>query len=219
MLKDIPYSVLKEDKRGSEILTLRDWYGSAFGDIAREYKLSPARVRQIYGKMKLKQIHLYIRHIAVALGHESTAAVGNEFSAANECYQELSYACAYLEKKYKDILDEYRAGEPGMAEQFLESLPPFRRKLRKKTISRIVEMRETEKATFIAIAEKLRITPEKAKHAYDMFYHQQVLDYVETLEKEAKSGDEKLAIWRRYFGPYRSAKNRYEMMLEEKENR
>lgn len=215
-MKDIPYSVLKEDGRGYEILTLRDQYNNTFADIAGEYGITPIRARQIYSRMKQRQISLYIRHISIALGYESTAEIRKDFSAANECYQEFSYACAYLEKKYKNILDEYRAGEPGIPAQFIESLPPFKRELSKKTISRIVEMREIEKATFLAIARELHITPEKAKHTYDAFYHRQVLAYVETLEKQAVSQDEKRAIWRRYWGGNKSAKKRYEMILEEK---
>lgn len=216
MLKDIPYSTMKKDKRGYEILTLRDQYDNSFAAIAKEYGISTARVRQIYSRMKRKQIHLYIRHISIALGHETTQQVKKVFDTAYECYWGFSYACAYLEQKYKDILEEYRAGEPGMSEQFVKNLPPFRRTLRPQAVSRIVELREGEGATFLAIAKELRLTPEKAKHTYDWFYNRQVLAYVVALLKEAKSFEEKRAIWRRYFGGHPSAKKRYERMLDEK---
>lgn len=215
-MRDIPYSSLKEDKRAYDIMVLRDQYNNTFTDIAKDYELSFIRVRQIYGRIKLKQIQLYVRHLSIALGYENTAEVRKLFKTANECYQDFSYACAYLEKKYKSILDGYRAGEPGMSERAIQNLPPLKRKLGKKTVSRIIEMRETEKATFSAIARELGITPEKAKHTYDNFYHQKVLTYVEALQKEAKSRDEMEAIWQRYFGKYRSAKRRYEMILNER---
>ncbi len=78
---------------------------------------------------------------------------------------------AYLEKKYKDILTEYRDGEPGMPTQFVKSMPPFKPNLSKKTVARVVEIREVEKASFLAIAKELRMTQAKAKHTYEMFYH------------------------------------------------
>lgn len=216
-MKDTPYSKLKEDRRAYDIMILRDQYHNPFTDIAGDYKISPIRARQIYSRIKIKQIQLYIRHISIALGYDNTAEVRKVFEAANECYQDFSYACAYLEKRYDRILDEYRAGEPGTSKQFIKNLPPLKGKLTKKTISRIVEMREAEKASFIAIAKELRITPEKAKHAYDDFYHQQVLEYVYTLQREAKGFDEKQAIWRRYFRNNQSPKKRYEMMMDERE--
>lgn len=215
-MKDIPYSVLKEDKRGYEILMLRDQYDNTFAAIARECGASTQWVRQIYSRMKMKQIRLYIRHISITLGHETTQQVNKIFTAARECYQDMPYACAYLEKKYKDILDKYRAGEPGMPEQFVKNLPPFRRTLRPQAVSRIVELREKEGAAFLAIAKELRLTPEKAKHTYDWFYNRQVLAYVDALQRGAKSFEEKWAIWCRYFGGRQSAKKHYERMLEEK---
>lgn len=162
-------------------------------------------------------MQLYIRHISIVLGYENTAEVRKVFEIANECYQGFSYACAYLEKKYKGILDEYRAGEPGVPELFIKKLPPIKRKLSKKMISRIIEMREIEKATYNMIAKEMRITPEKAKHTYDSFYHQKVLKHVEALKRKAKGEDEKWAIVRRYFGEYRSSKKTYEMILKENE--
>ena len=84
-------------------------------------------------------------------------------------------------------------------------------------ISRIIEMREIEKATYNMIAKEMRITPEKAKHTYDSFYHQKVLKHVEALKRKAKGEDEKWAIVRRYFGKYRSSKKTYEMILKENE--
>lgn len=218
-MKDIPYSVLKKDRRGFEILTLHDSYEHTFKEIADKYGISTIRARQIYNRMKVKQSRLYVRHISIALGYENTEKIGALFKTAYQCYQDTPYACAYLEQKYSLILDEYRAGEPGMSAQFVKRLPPLKRRLSQKTISRIVEMREKEGATFIAIGKEMRITPEKARHAYDWFYHDRVLEYVKARQKEAKSAEEAQAIWRRYSEPYRSSKKRYERIMEEEANR
>ena len=216
MPKDIPYSELKKDKRAYDIMVLRDYYNNTFTNIAKDCNISSIRAMQLYSKAKRKQIQLYITHISIALGHENTAEIRQVFEIAEECYYGRLYACAYLEKEYKDILDEYRAGEPGAPELLIKNLPPLKRKLSKKTVSRIIEMRETEKATYKMIGKKFHITPEKAKRIYDLFYHQKVLEHVNALAEKAKGFHERAAIYRRYFGRGRkSSKNTYEMILKE----
>lgn len=213
-MKNIPYSILKQDERAYEVMLLRDQHGNTFADIAKECEISVARVAQTYNKLKVKQIRLYINHIAVVLGYEGSSQIRKVYDNAYECYQGWSYACAYLEKKYKSILDEYRGGEPGMPIQFVRSMPPFKPKLSKETIARVIEMREVEKASYIAIAKELRMTPAKAKHTYEWFYHKQVLAFIEVLQKEANSYDEKMAIWEHYFKEYKTSKKRYDALTK-----
>lgn len=215
MLKDIPYSVLKEDERAYEIMLLHDQHGNTYTNIAKEYEISVARVVQIYNKMKIKQKHLYIHHIAVVLGHESTEQVNKVYHDADECYQDRTYACAYLEKKYKDILTEYRDGEPGMPAQFIKSMPPFRPELSEETIARVVEMREAHKASFVTIAEELHMTGAKAKHTYESFYRKKVLKNIKELQEKTQSNKEKDAIWDYYFERNISSKKRYDMLTKE----
>lgn len=212
---DIPYSTLQEDKTGYQILLLREQQNQSFTAIASQLGVSPARVRQQYTKMKVRQVRLYLRHIAIALGHENTAQVRNVFSTAMDCYQNYPYACGYLDKTYGEILEAYRAGEPGTPQEMLEGLPPCPVKLGEKEVSRIVTMREEEKASFRAIGREFHITPEKARHTYEMVYHHKVLEYVEGLQQQAKSWEERMEIWRRYLGGSMSAKRRYERLLAE----
>lgn len=215
MLKDTAYSALMQDKRGYGIMLLREQEGKAFTDIAREYNISLERVRQIYSKQKFKQKCLYIHHIAIALGHENTSQIGKIFRAAEDWYRDRTYACAYFEKKYKDILTEYRDGEPGMPPQFIKSIPPFRSKLSKKEIARVVEMREVQKAPFALIAKELRITQAKAKHTYDWFYHERVVELVKALQDTVKTFEEKAAIWDRYFKGNITDKKCYDMLIKD----
>ena len=212
---DIPYSTLQEDKTGYQILLLREQQNQSVTAIAGQLGVSPARVRQQYTKMKVRQVRLYIRHIAIALGHENTAQVRNVFSTAMECYQNYPYACGYLDKTYGEILEAYRAGEPGTPQEMLEKLPPCPVKLGEEEIARMVTMREEEKASFRAIGREFHITPEKARHTYEMVYHHKVLEYVEGLQQQAKSWEERMEIWRRYLGGSMSAKRRYERLLAE----
>lgn len=215
MLKDTPYSILKQDKRTYEIMLLRDQHDNTFTNIAKEYGLSVTRVTQLYYRLKIKQIRLYINHIAVVIGHDSTSQIREIDNKAYECYQDWTYACAYLEKKYHDILAEYRNGEPGMPKQFIRRIPPFKAKLSEKTIARIIEMREVEKTSFVTIAKELRMTQAKARHTYEWFYHEQVLEHVKVLQEKSKSLEEKNAIWDYYFRGYKSSKKRYDMLTKE----
>lgn len=218
-MTDIPYSTLQEDKTGYQILLLREQQNQSFTAIASQLGVSPARVRQQYTKMKVRQVRLYLRHIAIALGHENIAQVRNVFSTAMDCYQNYPYACGYLDKTYGEILEAYRAGEPGTPQEMLEKLPPCPVKLGEEEISRMVTMREEENASFRAIGRAFHITPEKARHTYEMVYHHKVLEYVEGLQQQAKSWEERRELWRRYFGGYLSAKTRYENILGEIEKK
>ena len=170
-------------------MTLRDQYGNTFADIAKDYGISSIRIRGLYNKIKKQQIHLYIIQVAAALGHKNTAFVKKEARTAYECFQDNSYVCACLEKTYPSILEAYRAGEAGMSKEFIERLPPLRETFDEKIISRIVEMREIEKAPFIVIAQELEMTKEKARQLYNSFYHQQVVAHVNAVEEKAETFD------------------------------
>lgn len=214
MLKDIPYSLLKQDGRAYEIMLLRDQYDNTFTDIAKEFGISPARAVQIYNKIKRKQRGLYINHILFVLGHENTAQIRKIFDDVFECYQDKAYAYAYLEKKYSGVLTEYRGGEPGMPTRFLIDMPPFKPQLSQEAIARVIEMRESEKASFVAIAKELDMTQAKAKHTYDSFYHKKVLALIKELQAKARSSEEKRAIWDDCFKGSKSPKGRYDILIE-----
>ncbi len=216
MLNDTPYDVLKEDERAYEIMLLRDQYDNTFSDIAKEFGISLPRVREIYRKIKNRQIRLYINHISIALGYEDNSQIKMVYEQAEKCYQDKKYVCGYLEKKYKDILTEYRNGEPGMPRKFLKKIPPLKPELSQKTVARIVEMKETEKASFIEIAKKFRITRQKAKRTYDGYYHDKILELMEILQKNAESRQEKTEIWEYCFRNSYSSKKRYEMLMKSK---
>lgn len=214
MLQDIPYETLKQDKRAYEIMLLHDQYGNAFSEIAKVYEISAERTFQIYHKIKCRQLRLYIRHIAIALGHETLAPTEQFYRTAYDFYWDKLYTCAYMEQKYRDILTEYRAGEPGMPEWFTKTLPPFQKTLSPKTVASVVEMREKKHASFQEIADALRLTRAKAKRIYDLFYHKQVLEIVRNLQEKAETPEEKREIRDRCFAKHMSPKRRYELLTK-----
>ena len=176
MLKYVPYDVIKKDEQAYAIMLLRDQNNNTFSDIAKEFKLTASTVTQTYNRLKLKQTMLYINQISVVLEQENNSQIRNIFEQAYECYHDRTYACAYLEIKYKDILSAYRNGEPGMQSQFINNIPPFKLKISKKTIERIVVMREIEKISFKEIAQTMHITSAKAEYLYYEYYRRKVLE-------------------------------------------
>lgn len=214
MRKDLPYSVLKQDARAYEILLLRDQYGYTYAGIAKEYALSVARVVELYNRIKMKQINLYINHITAALGLASSSQIRGVFRDAEECYQSYAYSCAYLERMFQDILTKYRDGEPGMPASFMQSMPPFKPKMSKKSIARVIKMRDDDHMTFVSIAKELGMTRTKAKSVYDTFYHKQVTELVRALQEKAESEEKKDALWDYYFRGNTSYKKRYDMLTK-----
>lgn len=215
-MKDLPYSVLKQDERAYKIMLFREQDGCTFADISKKVEISVSRTIQIYNKLKIRQLQLYINHIAAVLGHDSTSQIREVYDSAYECYQDRVYVCAYLENEYKDILAQYRCGEPGMSKQFIRNLPPFSPQLSEKTIDRVIELRDIENASFAAISKELHITQAKSRRTYDMYYHKRVIELVKTLQGKMKSKEEKDALWNYCFGKYRSSKERYDMLVKGK---
>ena len=110
-------------------------------------------------------------------------------------------------------MTKYRQGEPGMPQAFAANMPPFRHRLAKGEVESIVTLREEKKAPFTAIAQELRITPEKAKHAYDGYYHARVLKIVKELEALAESEEQKRAVRDAVFQSAGTPKKRYDLLM------
>lgn len=210
-LSDIPYSKLKANKRAYEIMRLRDLCDNTFTAIAQEYGVSIATITSNYYRVKIRQLRFYINHLAIVNGHESTAEFRKLFYKVNDCYQDYKYVTAYFEKEYKNLLTEYRAGEPGLPESFLAQLPPFKEKWSKYIVSRVVKMREEEHRTFVAIGVKLKMTTQSAEHIYGHYYHEKLL----ALSKRITAKNNLKDVHRKYFDLTRGSKKRYEMLCED----
>lgn len=219
MLEDRNYSFLKETYPVKyEIMQLRDLYGNTFADIAKEQGISVCRVIQDYHFIKIRQTRLYITHLAIVHGHTNTSHFYELYKQAETCYADWQCATAYLEKKYKHILSEYRAGEFGMPDDFLAQLPPFRKRWSKETVQKIIEWREAEKKsqrkTYIEIGRLLKMTKFKAESLYEWHYHEKFLLISKKLEEKygEKQGRD---ISHYYYTRWHTAKRRYEMMCAE----
>lgn len=217
MLKAVPYDAIKKNQRAYDIMLLREQQGKTLAAIAKEYGVSPNRIREIYNRQKRKQARLYIVRIAQALGKETVGSIEKVYEQALDCYQDRVYACAYLEKEYGDILTPYRQGEPGASQGLIQSLPPLKPRMDQETAARIVEMREAESASFAQIARALDITRAKARHTYDWYYRQRAMELIQPLMDQARTQEERWEIWNRYLRGSASPKRRYEMLAKELE--
>lgn len=207
-LTDIPYSTLKENKCAYEIMLLRDQYDNFYVDIAKEFEISTNRVIQLYHKTKIKQLRLYARHLAIVNGHEDTSAF--KYMPLYDCYGDLKYVSAYLEKEYTEILKEYRAGEPGHSAEFLAELLPPILEVSDDMTRQVVDLRENEKKTFIEIGRVMKMTKEQARNTYQRFYHKKWLAACDTV-KETYNKDN----FRNYYNEYRMAKKRLESLMQD----
>ena len=182
-LIDIPYSVLKENERAYEVMLLRDLYDNTYTDIAKEHNVSTGTVITVYHKIKIKQLRLYARHLAIVYGHKNTDTF--RVNAVYDCYWDFRYVAAYFENEYRDILTEYRAGEPSMPEQFIATLPPLKEKINASTLNRIVQLREVEKKTYPAIGKELLLTEARARREYEIYYHKKVMRLFDMIKEIA----------------------------------
>lgn len=213
MPEERAYAILKQDPRGYRVMLLRDQSDRTFGEIAGELHRSVGRVLQIYRAIKVRQKRLYLQHLSLVLGEQNAGQVEQQYAQAYACYQSLPYACAYLEVLYPEILAEYRAGEPGMPESFLKRMPPLQPEFGPEQVARVVKLREEGKATYAAIAEAMQITPEKARHTYDWYYHVQTVEMVKALQAQANSPQEEMEIWEHWFRY--APKKRYDLLTKQ----
>lgn len=208
-LTDIVYKCLKENERAYEILLLRDLHDNTFTALAEEYGVCVATVMSTYYQIKIRQIRLYINHLAIVHGHETTTSFMELFHKANDCYRDYKYVTGYFEKEYPDILTEYRAGEPGLPKPFLASMPPYREAWSKYTIRRVVKLREDEKLTYIEIGRKLKMTASSTEHIYQHYYHKKFLD----LSNKIIAATGKTNLRRDYYRITRNSKKRLKLLL------
>ena len=104
-----------------------------------------------------------------------------------------------------------------MPEALLQGLPPLKAAVDERTVARVVRMREQEKKTFGAIGKELKLTAEKAERVYQMFYHQKLMALIDALERMVHSPQEKASLSACYVRGYKSAKKRYELLIQELE--
>ena len=166
-IRDSPYAALQKNKRAYEIMLLRDQHHATFAQIAEKYGVSLVRAQQIYRKTKIMQIHLYLNHLAATLKQSDCLQMQKVYDKAYKSYQDWVCVCAYLEKRYRRILESYRAGEPGMPAAILKALPPLRPHLTSQEVKRIVKMCIRDSVITVSGASKKEFVDQRISQAYE----------------------------------------------------
>lgn len=204
---DIPYSILKENKQAYEIMLLRDSYDNNYLDIAKKLEMSTDKIIQIYHRIKIKQLRLYSRHLAIVSGHKDVSEF--KYMTLYYCYRDIKYVSAYWENKYTEILKEYRAGESGHSVEFLKALLPPIMDVTEDMVRQIVNMRENEKKTFIEIGRVMKMTKEKSRSTYEWFYYKKWLAAREKVQEIYNSDN-----CSNFYNEYGTAKKRFESIIK-----
>lgn len=213
MLSDIPYTDITHTGCKYDVWLLRDVYDNTFADIAAEYGVSMTTVVNDYNSiLYMKMVH-YVNHLSIVYGQEDTVYFQEIWNRAYDCYRSTKYVVAYFEKEYADILSEYRNGEPGVSQRILRDLPPLRKRISKRTIHNIVDLRETNGMTYDTIAKKLHITKEKAEELYNHYYHDLYIQLSDKLI--AITGD--INLRRRYQNGFKAGcgKKKYDCLVND----
>jgi len=109
-------------ERQYRIMIMREHHNMTFPEIGRAFGFSRESARQLYAKAKLLQKRLYLHRIGEATGQSDW----DMDMLSRRLRKEFGDNCvinAWLEREYKDILDEYRAGEPKSAYEVDENTP------------------------------------------------------------------------------------------------
>lgn len=196
-LQEIPYSTIKETGRKYEIYTLVVG-GYSFREVAQQYGVSSSTIIHHYGTVLLDIMRCYINHLSIVHGYNTSSYFSNLWSDVEQCYCGRQYAIIYFEREYSAILDEYRAGEPGMPATLLKTLPPYRKKFSAQTTSSVVRLRDTNGMTFSAIGKRLRMTCEKAYFLYSHYYHLKFKSLVQKIIDITGEKDVEIPYYKRY---------------------
>lgn len=142
-----------------QIVILRVEQGKTYREISEIFHISTSRAMQKYRLFLRRISEAYIKYITEKT--EDTDFQSHIKDVGNFYFNNL-YMIAYLEKTYKDVLYDYRKGEPPI---FTIKVPKFR-KISLSMKKKVKMARDIEKKTFFKIAEELDLTKEKVERLY-----------------------------------------------------
>lgn len=187
-----------------EISLLRNKERKTYKEISTQLKIGVERVRQRNNKFLHDLCHLYVKYL-------NSKQIEIDYWEIYDFYQTLQYSVAYLEKEYKEYLDSFRHGKPPMIFQSHMDIPPFRELTDKKILElekSILEAREQQKRTFYDIGKECKLSKEKVRRIYDLYYHKKVIIAYERIKKTGDFSIDKYVY--NYFPP---AKTKWEFIV------
>lgn len=139
-------------------------------------------------------------------------SIGIQIEDIYDFYRNADYANAYLEKSYSQELNMFRDNNPPL---FLEPTNdlPYRNlsKEQEKVIQIIiVEARNQQKKTYYNIAKELKLTTEKTKWMYEIYYHQKIM---KALKRLPHTDD--FSLWKSLHNHSTSTYTRWNLIVKE----
>lgn len=127
-------------------------------------------------------------------------------------YKNTDYVNAYLEKSYSQELNTFRDGNPPLFLEPTNNLP-YRNlsKEQEKVIpKKIVEARNQQKKTYYNIAKGLKLTTEKTKWMYEIYYHKKIMIALKRLPHT-----DNFSLWKSLHNHSTSTYTRWNLIMKE----
>lgn len=144
--------------------------GKSYNEIASCLGRKVSLVREKYKTFSYEMYQCYLKYL-LSIG------ISIKDKEIFDFYRSTDYFNAYLEKSYSKELNIFRDGNSPL---FLDptNYLPYRNlsKEQEKVIQKkILEARNQQKKTYYTIAKELKLTTEKTRWMYDIYYHRKIM--------------------------------------------
>lgn len=169
---------VEDNNLNYQILEMKLNQGKSYREIANSLNRSIATIGQRYRIFSWNLYTCYFRYL-------NSIGISVDASDIIDFYSATSKAIAYLEKTYSEPLNTFRGDKPPVFLENVKDLIPYRKLTEKQLLNlekKVVVAREVQRRTFIDIGKELKITGEKARRIYDLYYHKKVLEAIGRIE-------------------------------------
>lgn len=166
------------NKKNYELMKQRERQGMTFREIAEPLGITASSVRQRYQDFKLKQITLYTDYIREVTGERGLEKKTRKLLLF---YYDLVQVAAYLEREYKELLDDFRGEDPPTVIDFLPYYEISQERMVELGIQ-IAKEKDIDKKSFNKIGKGLGLTPSKTMVIYQDYYYARVADAIKAIQ-------------------------------------
>lgn len=166
------------NKKNYELMRQRERKGMTFSQIAESLGITVSSVRQRYQDFKLKQITLYTGYIRELTGERGLEKKTKKLLLF---YYDLVQVAAYLEREYKELLDDFRGEDPPTVVDFLPYYEISPERMVELEIQ-IAKEKDIDKKSFNKIGKELGLTPSKTRVLYQNYYYDRVADAIKAIQ-------------------------------------
>lgn len=169
---------IADNKKNYDLMRQRERQGMTFREMAEPLGITVSSARQRYQNFKFKQIMLYVDYL-----REVTGETGMEKETRKVLlfYFDLVQVAAYLEREYKELLDDFRGNDPPTVVDFLPYYEISQERMAALEIQ-IAKEKDIDKKSFNKIGKELGLTPSKTVVLYQDYFHAKVKDAISVIQ-------------------------------------